>query len=223
MTETAIAATRRAIKTSMDIDDEIRQVSGVWEEFYSIQDNTECNAASAVVTSANQCSYASKTSCKPKTFIAQKKIDPYEQMLHSLADDPSVIPIFIRNAFHQTDFSDHNRMLVVHFAVLNGVHFDTLDSALSYNLGENYYIRNRRQQVMTRFKSFFDHGRTANDINPSFEPRPESEAYKRRNYAYSYSVLHKTIMTLNHFECDKRGRPKDVWQRIANFSDEHNY
>lgn len=57
-------------------------------------------------------------------------------------------PSFIREAFWSgPHFNDHQRMLVVNFAVLNGVQLQILLDTLSFTLGVHFLRNNRRYQV----------------------------------------------------------------------------
>lgn len=92
-------------------------------------------------------------------------------------------PRFIYDAFNKAKFNNHARMIVVHFAVLNSTSWETLDNALMASLGENYFVKDRREQVYKRYISFF-------------EGSPEMIAY-RRSKSYSYSVRGKGVFYLN--------------------------
>lgn len=58
-------------------------------------------------------------------------------------------PTFIREAFWSgTNFNDHQRMIVVNFAVLNGLHLDYLMNCLEFTLGfRNFHSNNRSYQA----------------------------------------------------------------------------
>lgn len=102
-------------------------------------------------------------------------------------------PFFIRKILQvQVHFGNHERMVAVNFAVLNGVAWQTLDKALSARLGSEYFQRNRQHQCFSRYASFF----TANG----------NWNVARRASSYSYSVRHRQMRTLMDEPCDKRGR-----------------
>lgn len=101
-------------------------------------------------------------------------------------------PFFIRDAFWSgVIFGDHQRMTVVHFSVLNGVQWDTLEDCLAYTLGAQYYVRGRRAQCLARYRYFFC---------GSAEVQRE-----RRSGAWSYNVTTRQLCTLNDEPCDRRG------------------
>ena len=67
----------------------------------------------------------------------------------------STWPKFIRAAFWSgANFNDHQRMLVVNFAILNGVHLDVLLNTLDFTIGKHIHRRNRRYQVCLNVRIF---------------------------------------------------------------------
>ena len=92
-------------------------------------------------------------------------------------------PFFIRRVFDDgRNFDDHNRMLVVNFAVLNGVPWEALDRALAHRFGEWYTVANRQNQCLNRYRYFFNADGSWN--------------VSTRSAAYSYSVRHRGMRTL---------------------------
>lgn len=102
-------------------------------------------------------------------------------------------PTFIREAYWSGQhFNDHQRMLVVNFAVLNGVHLDVLLETLQFTLGRHFNSNNRRYQVIARYNALTQ-GR---------------QAWDNRQRVWSYHVVSGQMRNLNHLPVDSRGKPR---------------
>ena len=92
-------------------------------------------------------------------------------------------PFFLRRLFDDgPNFDNHNRMLAVNFAVLNGVPWEALDRALAHRFGNWYVVRNRQAQCLSRYQDFFN--------------KDGSWNVRTRSASYSYSVRHRQMRTL---------------------------
>lgn len=100
-------------------------------------------------------------------------------LLQDVKGDAVAWPRFIRETFWNRRLNDHNRMILVNFAVVNGVREEFLHEVLRFTQG-NSYTRDRRQRITQRFRYFED-------------PTMGGE---RRSRAYSFDLLHRRLLTL---------------------------
>lgn len=111
-------------------------------------------------------------------------------------------PTFIREAFWSgRHFNDHQRMLVVNFAVLNGVHIDVLLETLQFTLGRHLNSNNRRYQVVARYNALTQ----------------GTQAWDNRQRVWSYHVVSGQMRNLNHLPVDSRGKPRQHAYRNSKF------
>ena len=96
-------------------------------------------------------------------------------------------PQFIRKAFWDPNFNDHNRMIVTNFAYKNGVCESLLHDVLTLTLGKNY-TRQRKANVQYRY-SYFDH---------------PIHGKQRRQQAYSFDTTMRKVMYLDGTIKNKR-------------------
>lgn len=101
-------------------------------------------------------------------------------LLQDVIGDGKTWPAFIRAAFWDKDFDDHNRMIIVNFAIVNGVGEDFLHEVLTFTL-RHHYTKDRRQRVAGHFKYYSD---------PQM-----GEDHKSR--AYSFELYHRRLLTLS--------------------------
>ena len=99
-------------------------------------------------------------------------------LLQMMIGDADTWPQFIRAAFWETWFNDHNRMVVVNFAYKNGVCELLLHDVLNFTLKDNY-TRQRRANVAYRYSYFDDpiHGAERRSRAYSFDTTMKAVAY----------------------------------------------
>lgn len=120
--------------------------------------------------------------------------NPWLTMQDLVGGPASTWPSFIRAAFWSGEhFDDNNRRHVVLFAILNGIHLDTLMQVLRFTIGQRHLnAANREYQVVARY-------------NYLTKAPSSAELAARRQRVWSFSVRDRQIMNLNYQCCDSRG------------------
>ncbi|XP_011859690.1 PREDICTED: uncharacterized protein LOC105557132 [Vollenhovia emeryi] len=98
--------------------------------------------------------------------------------IQDVVGDAKTWPQFIRTMFWDRNFVDHNRMVVVNFAIHVSEPF--LHEVLEFTL-KTAYTPDRRRQITDRFR-YYNH---------------EELGEMRRSRAYSYNVHCKCMFNLN--------------------------
>jgi hypothetical protein len=113
-------------------------------------------------------------------LVLRRKMRNPWLLLQMMIGEADAWPQFIRKAFWEPWFNDHNRMVVVTFAYMNGVSETFLHEVLTFTLKHNY-TRARRTNVAYRY-SYFD------------DPLHGAE---RRSRAYSFDTTMKGVYYLD--------------------------
>ncbi|CAK1553201.1 unnamed protein product [Leptosia nina] len=118
-------------------------------------------------------------------------------LLQDAIGDCKTWPAFIRAAFWD------NRMIIVNFAIVNGLREEFLHEVLTFTL-RHHYTNDRRQRVAGRFKYY-------NDLQTGEE---------RKSRAYSFDLYHRRLLTLHkqhvaeHVPQQLRGMCRDTCRGI---------
>ena len=75
--------------------------------------------------------------------------------VQDVVGDAKTWPKFIRKMFWEKNLRDHNRMMIVNFAILNHISEDFLHDILSFTL-KHAYTEERKRNIKYRF-SYLNH------------------------------------------------------------------
>lgn len=127
------------------------------------------------------------TTSRIPVFDPKDTRNPWEVLVDVIG--PNNWPNFIWDAFNNKNFNNHNRMIAVNFAVLNGVAWDTFDRAMFHTLGQHYLIKGRRFNCQARYAAL----------------TTDAAAEFNRSRVYSYNVRERQMENLNYQRVDKSG------------------
>lgn len=107
----------------------------------------------------------------------------WAKLVEAIGSTDQEWPVFIKDAFKNSNFNNHRRMLVTHFTVLNNASWEVVDGALMSQLGDHYFVNERRRQIYSRYHSFHTTDRVCSIPN--------------KTRAYSYHIRTKKVMYLD--------------------------